>query len=160
MSHEEIDTMAIGAMTVLGIGFCILSFQADQEIQPNCKSDFLRYGWTIIQNIGLCIATLGISYFICSSYGSCYAEQSSQTLGKRQTIYIALFFVLGLMIFVVSWLIYAGRKDLSDEDKKACGDSSASDKYVMINIIFSGVLVIIPIAMGIFGFIRASLSNE
>jgi len=155
MSHQELDSIAIGAMTVIGLGFCVLAFRADQEVDSNCASPLLRYGWTIMQNIGLCVATLGISYYVCTSVGSCYAEASTVGASKRQMSYIVIFLILGLINLVLSILLFIARKGLSEAEKKTCGDSNAADKYVIIAMILSGLLSAVPLGLFVYGIYQS-----
>lgn len=156
MSHEQLDVVCIGTMTLVGLSFCIIAFRADQEVNSDCSSTMVRYGWTILQNLGMAVATLGLFYFACNSWvtgGNCYTDESKMLISHKQTVYIILFFILGVLILVVSALILSDRNKMTDEEKLNCGNSSASDKYPIVVMSLASIMCAIPLGLFIWNMV-------
>jgi len=151
MSHEQLDSIGVSAMTIIGLGFCVIAFRADEEINSDCPNSIIRYGWTIMQNIGLCIATLGLAYFICTSAGACYKDAGPGSMSRRQGVYIVFFFILGAINLILSALILSARRSLSDSEKQLCGNTDVSDKYAIVTLSMAAALCAIPIGIFVYG---------
>lgn len=147
VEFQTFDNIAVLAIIALGFIFFILASFAFKSIDSPCPRGIIRNGWTVIQVIGACMVTAGISFFICTLFGGkCYSNIRNV---RTAEIYFGGFLVFGLVTLGMASSMINEYKEIGEkpEDKYCDNANKTNKKYLNVIIVLCSIMVVFSIGM-------------